>query len=68
MSRQKSRVELQKLIRKPSQLRFQQAYNQTERLRNTNTTTPNSTQSEPKSRTRSALGSFVALFELPNSV
>ncbi|KAL0926096.1 hypothetical protein M5K25_004482 [Dendrobium thyrsiflorum] len=44
----KSSWKLHKLNRGPSKLRFQQTYSRTERLRNTNPTTPNSTQSELK--------------------
>ncbi|KAH0466554.1 hypothetical protein IEQ34_003792 [Dendrobium chrysotoxum] len=48
ISRKNSSWKLQKLIRRPFKLRFQQAYSRTERLGNTNPTKPNSTQSEPK--------------------
>ncbi|KAL0907251.1 hypothetical protein M5K25_025809 [Dendrobium thyrsiflorum] len=44
----KSSRKLHKLNWGPSKLRFQQTYSRTERLRNTNPTTPNSTQSELK--------------------
>ncbi|KAL0914216.1 hypothetical protein M5K25_017729 [Dendrobium thyrsiflorum] len=48
ISKQKSSWKLQKLNRRPFEIRFQQTYSRTERLGKTNPTTPNSTQSEPK--------------------